>query len=290
LHCIAPVCAVISECWRPPLDIPVHHGYVTKRTKTAALKNGTDKSDSAAASIGIFTIAFPDPYAISYENNRFETLPVRSSPRSFQPTKFAFDRLQSNVSFQYPITSNIQTLSTKNVERGNDPYGILFVPNLQSDLCKKNEGQHVPANATRHSNLPRDTEYALIALAPWFSVDCMLEYFAAARDEPAVKAFLVYQPGTSDAMPPIMNDPSWGLGDGGSWKSANSFPTYAISSVAGAKVVVELSRYSGNITDAPHGHELASMFSPTDYVRLWSTVDTGWRHFSQTYIRVIDLF
>jgi hypothetical protein len=139
----------------------------------------------------------------------------------------------------------------------------------------------VPANATRQSNLPRNTEYALIALAPWFSVDCMLEYFAAARKDPAVKAFLVYQPGISDAMPPIMNDPSWGLGDGGSWKSLNNFPTYALSSFTGGVIVDKLSKYSGNITDAPHGHELASMYSPTDYVRLWSTVNTGWRQSHQ---------
>jgi hypothetical protein len=234
----------------------------------------------AAASISIFTIAFPDPYSISYENNKFDTLPVCSSPRSFHnsPAKFAFDRLQSNISFQYPITSNIQTLSTKNVEKGSDPYGILFVPDLRSDLCKKNEGQHVPANATRQSNLPGETEYALIAFAPWFSVDCTLEYFEAARKEPAVKAFLVYQPGTNNDMPPIMNDPSWGLGDGGSWKSANNFPTYALASITGSIIVDQLSKYSGNITDAPNGHELASIYNPTDYVRLWSTVNTGWQH------------
>jgi hypothetical protein len=139
----------------------------------------------------------------------------------------------------------------------------------------------VPANATRQRNLPEETEYALIAFAPWFSVDCTLEYFEAARKEPAVKAFLVFQPGTNNDMPPIMNDPSWGLGDGGSWKSANNFPTYALASITGSIIVDQLSKYSGNITDAPNGHELASIYSPTDYIRLWSTVNTGWQHYLQ---------
>lgn len=145
----------------------------------------------------------------------------------------------------------------------------------------------MPANTTRLSNLPRNTEYALIAFAPWFSVDCMLEYFAAARTHPAVKAFLVYQPGIGNDMPPIMNDLSWGLGDGGSWKSANNFPTYALSSASGGIIVDELSQYSGNITDAPNGHELVSMFSPTDYVRLWATVNTGWWHCTHCILMLI---
>lgn len=182
--------------------------------------------------------------------------------------------LGDNISFQYPITNNIQTLSTKNVERGNDPYGILFVPELETDGCKKSEEEYVPANATRLRNLPQGTNYALIAIAPWFEPTCMHEYFKSVRAAP-VKALLVYQPGTSAAMPPPMNDASWGLGDGGGWKSSNNFPTYAIMSVSGSIITKQLSLYSGNITDAPNGHELSSMFSPTDYVRLWATVNTG---------------
>lgn len=185
-----------------------------------------------------------------------------------------FTRLQATNSFQYPITSNIQTLSSKDVERGNDPYGILFVPALSSDDCKQSERQYVPSNATRLDNLPSGTDYALIAFAPWYSPDCMKQYFQAARTSP-VKAFFVYQPGTSNSMPPVMNDPSWYLGDGGSWKVDNKFPTYAIASVSGGIIAQQLGLYSGNITDVPHGQELASEFPPTDYVRLWATVNTG---------------
>jgi hypothetical protein len=131
----------------------------------------------------------------------------------------------------------------------------------------------VAKNATRLSNLPQETNYALVAFAPWFSPTCMLEYFQSARNSP-VKAFLVYQPGTSAMMPPPMNDVSWGLGDGGQWKSANNFPTYALMSVSGGIIAEQLSLYSGNITDAPHAEELVSLFSPADYVRLWATVNT----------------
>ncbi|KAF2189177.1 hypothetical protein K469DRAFT_626053 [Zopfia rhizophila CBS 207.26] len=209
----------------------------------------------SANSIGIFTIEFPDPYMLSYYNDRFETL-------------------AANISFQYPITSNIQTLSSKSVEKGNDPYGILFVPDLQSDGCKNSEKDHVPENATRLSNLPRDADYSLVAFAPWFAPLCMQEYLDAARRSP-VKAFLVYQPGQSATMPPPMNDPSWGLEDGGSWKAANRFPVYALASISGGIIMDQLSKYSGNITDAPHGHDLASIYDLTSYVRLWATINTG---------------
>ncbi|KAF2470953.1 uncharacterized protein BDR25DRAFT_28479 [Lindgomyces ingoldianus] len=208
-----------------------------------------------AQSVGIFTIEFPDPYTLSYYNDKFVTL-------------------GTNISFQYPITSNIQTLSSKAVQSGNDPYGILYLPDLQSDGCKQSEENLVPKNATRLRNLPQGTDYSLVALAPWFAPNCVLEYFEAARAAP-VKAFLVYQLDQGNAMPPLMNDPSWGLDDGGRWKSANHFPVYALSSISGSIVMDQLSKYSGNLTDAPHGHDLASLFRPTDYVRLWATINTN---------------
>ena len=37
----------------------------------------------------------------------------------------------------------------------------------------------------------------------------------------------------------------------------------------------QLTLYSGNVTSVPHGHDLASMYSPTDYIRLWTTIGTG---------------
>jgi hypothetical protein len=215
----------------------------------------TALSHTAAQRIGIFTIDFPDPYAINYENNKFNTL-------------------NSSVSFQYRISpGSIQTLSTKGVDAGSDPYGILYVPDLHTDGCKTEEQQHVPANATRLANLPAGKNYALIAVAPWYSPQCMIEYFTAARQAPT-KAIYVYQPGQGDARPPVLNDASWNLQDGGSWQSANSFPTYALSSTSGGNIMTQLGLYSGNLTDVPHGRELSQSLDDTDYVRLWGTVST----------------
>lgn len=206
-----------------------------------------------AQRIGIFTIDFPDPYLISYENNKFSTL-------------------NSSISFQYRIYDNIQTLSTKGVD-GSDPYGILYVPDVTSDACKQQEKDYVPTNATRVANLPDGKNYALIAVAPWFSPQCMLEYFAAARQQPT-KGVLVWQPGTGNNQPPVLNDPSWSLQDGGGWQKANTFPTYALTDTTGGIIMDQLSKYSGNLTTVPNGDELAQSLDTTDYVRLWATVST----------------
>ncbi|KAJ4329843.1 hypothetical protein N0V95_010141, partial [Ascochyta clinopodiicola] len=118
-----------------------------------------------ARGIGVFTIQFPDPTKIDYVNSEFNTL-------------------NSSIAFQYRGLTNIQTLSTKGAASSSDPFGILYLPDLDSDACKRDEAQHVPANATRIADLPADTNYAFIAFAPWFSPTCTLEYFAAARKHP----------------------------------------------------------------------------------------------------------
>jgi hypothetical protein len=105
----------------------------------------------------------------------------------------------------------------------------------------------------------------------------MLEYFESIRKSD-VKAVIVYHPGNSTLMPPVMNDASWGLGDGGAWKTNNNFPTYAIASASGGIIMKELSLYSGNLTDVPQGDSLLELgmdFKPTDYVRLYATITTG---------------
>jgi hypothetical protein len=100
----------------------------------------------------------------------------------------------------------------------------------------------------------------------------MLEYFQAARKSP-VRAFLVYLPGENNSMPPVMNDRAWYLGDGGSWKMNNTFPTYAVSSSSGNIIANQLSLYSGNVSDVPHGDQFPAVVDPTDYVRLWASID-----------------
>lgn len=208
----------------------------------------------SAQQIGVFTILFPDPYAIDYDNNEFITL-------------------NSSASFQFRIPDTIQTLSTKGVDNGNDPYGILYVPTLQSDACKDLEKDHVPANATRLSNLPLGKNYALIAVAPWYSANCTLEYFASARLNPT-KAYFTYQIGKGLTPPPVLKDASWDLQDGGRWQSDNFFPTYALTSASGGNIMAQLDLYSGNISTVPNGPELAAEYNGTDYVRLWANVNT----------------
>jgi len=192
---------------------------------------------------------------ITYDNNRFDTL-------------------NESISFQYRVLSNIQTLSTKGVDAGSDPYGILYVPDLHTEGCKNEERDHVPANATRLANLPRNKNYALIAVAPWYSAQCTIEYFTSARNA-ATKAFLTYQLGQDNAMPPVLNDASWNLQDGGSWQSANTFPTYALSTLTGTNIMDQLEKYSGNLSEVPNGQELSQMYPPSEYVRLWASVNTG---------------
>lgn len=210
---------------------------------------------TAAQRIGVFTIDFPDPYKIDFDNNKFNTL-------------------NGSVAFDYRITNNIQTLSTKGVDSGSDPYGILYVPDLHTDACKESERNHVPANATRLANLPYGKSYALIAVTPWYDPQCMIEYFTAARKAPT-KAIFVYQPGQSNARPPVLNDASWNLQDGGSWQSANNFPTYALSPMTGSVIMDQLGKYSGNVSDVPNGDVLSQTHNATDYIRLWSSVSTG---------------
>ncbi|KAF2128174.1 hypothetical protein P153DRAFT_319525 [Dothidotthia symphoricarpi CBS 119687] len=205
-----------------------------------------------AQRIGVNTIQFPDPTQIDYSNNNYATL-------------------ASSIAFSYTIASNIQTLSTKGAENAAQVRGILYVPDLLTDACKESEKQHVPANATRLANLPTGQNYALMAFAPWYDAQCMAEYFASSR-RLDTNAFLVYQPGENNALPPVLNDASWNLNDGGRWQSANQFPTYALSSMTGNVIMDQLNLYSGNLTTVPNGDELATYFDSTDYVRLWGVI------------------
>jgi hypothetical protein len=97
-----------------------------------------------------------------------------------------------------------------------------------------------------------------------------------------VRALLVYHPNDGTSQPPPVSSPSWGLDDGGAWKSQTPFPVYAISSDMGTQLIRQSSLYSGNMTDVPHGHEISEMAGgdSRDYVRLYTKIsmsnDTGW--------------
>lgn len=150
------------------------------------------------------------------------------------------------------------------------------MPDLQTAACRDSEKKYIPSNTTRLSDLPASAGYALIAVAPWFSPLCMLEYFATARNEP-VKAFIVYKPDDGTDKPPETKDTTWALDDGGNWQFANAFPTYAVPGQSGSLIVHQLSLYSGNVSTAPFGRSLEEQYESTDYIRLWAKIsaDSG---------------
>ena len=152
--------------------------------------------------------------------------------------------------------------------------GLLYVPDLDnSDPCLNISQQYITQSTTRQANLP-PTDYSLIALAPWISANCTLSYLAAARADPA-RAFVFYPTDNSTDQPPPMNDPMWGLNDGGAWKSQNKYPVYAVPGQTGALLMHHLGKYSGNMTDVENGHLLTEMYDSRDYVRLYTVITTG---------------
>ena len=189
------------------------------------------------------------------------------------------DAWKPSISFSDTISSNIQTLSTNTVSAGSDVEGLLYVPDLnKTDPCFNMSSQYIPSNVTRQANLP-STDYTLIALAPWISIDCTKAYLASASIDGA-RAFLFYRPQNSTANNPSPpnpppNDDCWDLQDGGAWKSEYKYPVYAIPPNDGFLGMQQLAQYSGNMTDAPQGHLLTERYDSRNYVRLYCTIDTG---------------
>ena len=152
--------------------------------------------------------------------------------------------------------------------------GLLYVPSLpDTDPCFNLSKRYIPENVVTRDDLPA-IDYSLIALAPWISAGCTKSYLASARQDIA-RAFLFFDPDHSRDPPRAPNDVFWGLGDGGQWKSQNQYPAYAISGFYGQQILQELALYSGNMSDAPNGKEIAETYDSADYVRLYTTVDTG---------------
>ena len=178
------------------------------------------------------------------------------------------------MSFSLSFDSHLQTLSTNTVSSGVDVEGLLYVPDIAvSDGCFNTSKLYVPHNVTRRSNLP-NVDYSLVAYAPWISPNCTASYLTSAGFDDA-RAFIFYIPDGSRDAPPAISDPYWGLNDGGTWKSQNKYPVYAIPGFYGASIMQQLALYSGNMTDVPEGHLLSETFDSRDYVRLYTTVDTG---------------
>ncbi len=199
------------------------------------------------------------------------------NPDYANPESSSFYRVNSSYAFEYLTTFDIRTLSTNGVASGDDVSSLLYTPDLLPESeCINASAPYVPANATRLANLP-DTDYDLVAIAPWLSPQCVQEYLSSAREiDGLVRGFLFYLPSDNGTeTPPEVNSQVWGLGDGGSWKRDNNFPVYAIPG-ASAGILMEASAlYSQNLTDVPYGNVLVERYNSTDYVRLLVDIDTG---------------
>ncbi|MCJ1378838.1 hypothetical protein MMC17_001937 [Xylographa soralifera] len=210
----------------------------------------------SAQSINIFTLEFANP--------------------EWQPSDPEKQTVSGDISYGSLLQGNsIQTLSTDSISAGGDVEGLLYVPNLaESDPCFISSKQYVPHNVTRQANLP-PVDYYLIAVAPWISAACANSYLSSARSNGArgLLTYLADDAGTTPPPPPT--DPAWNIGGGLTWGAATGYPVYALQPSDGVQLMLQLSLYSGNMTDAPNGHLLTEEFDSRNYVRLYTSVDTG---------------
>lgn len=143
------------------------------------------------------------------------------------------------------------------------------MPDLEpSDPCRNVSAQYVPQNVTRQSDLPTG-QYPYIALVPWITPDCTKSYLAAAS---GVSGMIVYLPDNRTMTPPLVNDPVWKLDDGGSWKSKNNYPVYAIPGSAGSMIMRQLSLYSSNSTGIVNASLLTADYNSNDFIRLYTSI------------------
>lgn len=166
------------------------------------------------------------------------------------------------------MQNNIRTLSINSASDADEIEGLLYVPELEpSDPCTNISARYVPQNVTRRSDLPTN-QYPYIALVPWVTPNCTKSYLAAAQGGAAM---IVYLPDNRTMTPPLVNDPVWRLDDGGSWKSKNKYPVYAIPGSAGYIIMRQLSFYSGN-SSSNGGSLLTADYNSNDYIRLYTAV------------------
>ncbi|KAL8814751.1 MAG: hypothetical protein Q9223_006050 [Gallowayella weberi] len=167
------------------------------------------------------------------------------------------------------IVHAFRVLST-NTNGNQDIQGLLYVPDYpESSPCTDQTSQYIPENVTRRNILP--SAESTIALAPWTSPECVLSLLDVVGN--TVEAFIFYLPNSQDEPPPALNDRVWGLEDGGSWKSSHKFPVYAVPGPTGSSIMTQLGQYSGSISDAPNGSQLAQMHPQGSLARMYAIVE-----------------
>ncbi|KAI0126356.1 hypothetical protein BJ170DRAFT_402749 [Xylariales sp. AK1849] len=183
--------------------------------------------------------------------------------------------LSSQIAYSERITDNITTLSTNYAPTDGTVAGLLYTPDLDpDDDCYEKASAYIPRNATRQENLP-PTNYNLVALAPWIDANCTKSILAATRAD-QLRAFLFYIPNNDTSQPPAASDPFWSLDDTGddSWITQYHYPIYVVSGASGSEMMHQLSLYSGNLTQAPHGADISATYNPdsADYIRIWTVL------------------
>lgn len=169
------------------------------------------------------------------------------------------------------MTNNLTTLSNKNAQTLNGVIGgLLYVPDVSTiATCNAQQYDFIPRNVTHLDKLP-PTNYNLVAIAPWFSIDCTIAYLNSARFDP-IRAFIFYKPNNSTDKPQGPDSAVWNLDDGGSWKDSN-FPIFAVPGLEGNRMMTQLGLYSGTVDQVPHGQQISQKYQPNehDYVRIWT--------------------
>ena len=112
----------------------------------------------------------------------------------------------------------------------------------------------------------------MIAIAPWFSIECTQAYLRSASLTP-IHGFIFYKTNNSTNKPQEADSPVWNLDDGRCLENRTTgFPIFAVSGLEGQRLMRQLSLYSGKVNQVPHGDEISRLFGPNpdDYVRIWT--------------------
>ncbi|RCI12408.1 hypothetical protein L249_0451 [Ophiocordyceps polyrhachis-furcata BCC 54312] len=180
--------------------------------------------------------------------------------------------LSSQIGYEDRISTNLTTLTTTNAPKLEGTFGgLLFVPQITAvPDCDAQQYDFLPRNVTRREQLP-PSNLNVVAIAPWFSIECTRAYLASAARGSA-RALVFYKPNNSTNKPQEVDSPVWSLDDDDAWRKNHHFPIFAIPGLEGQKIVRQLSLYSGSIDQVPHGQEIGQLYgpNPSDYVRVWT--------------------